>query len=81
MTGELSRRTVSLFLPDVAGRRPCHGDERRYADDPHWRDLVLFNEVLWGDTGRGIGASRQTGWTALAAALVDDRHRRGSGMF
>ena len=78
---ELSRRMVSLFLPDAGGRRPCHGDERRYAEDPHWRDLVLFHEFFCGDTGRGVGASHQTGWTALAATLIDDLHRRGSGMF
>ncbi|WP_255721641.1 hypothetical protein [Lichenibacterium dinghuense] len=42
---------------------------------------MLFNEFFCGDTGRGIGASHQTGWTALAATLIDDRHRRGSGMF
>ncbi len=78
---ELSGRMVSLFLPDAAGRRPCHGDERRYAEDPNFRDLVLFNEFFCGDTGKGIGASHQTGWTAMAATLIDDRHRRGLGMF
>jgi hypothetical protein len=51
--------------PDGGGRRPCHGEDGRYADDPHWRDLVLFHEYFHGDTGRGLGASHQTGWTAL----------------
>ncbi len=64
------RRLTRLFLPDETGRRPCHGDDRRYADDPHWRDLVLFHEYFHGDTGRGVGASHQTGWTALVANLL-----------
>jgi hypothetical protein len=68
---ELERRLVSLFLPDARGRRPCHGDARRYADDPAFRDLVLFHEYFDGDTGRGLGASHQTGWTALAANLIE----------
>ena len=63
-------RLTRLFLPDDDGRRPCHGDDRRYANDPHWRDLVLFYEYFHGDTGRGIGASHQTGWTALVAELL-----------
>src|SRR5262249_55752619 len=52
---ELSRRLGSIFLPDAAGHRPCHGGEERYATDPHWKDLVLFNEYFHGDTGRGVG--------------------------
>ena len=62
----------SLFLPDASGRRPCHGDDARYADDPHWRDLVLFHEYFHGDTGRGVGASHQTGWTALAVRSIQE---------
>ncbi|HKE19916.1 MAG TPA: glucosidase, partial [Kofleriaceae bacterium] len=77
---ELSRRLAGLFLPDARGHRPCHGGERRYADDPHWRDLVLFSEYFDGDTGRGVGASHQTGWTALAVRCVEDVARaRASG--
>jgi hypothetical protein len=77
---EISRRLAGLFLPDASGRRPCHGDERRYAEDPHWRDLVLFSEYFDGDTGRGVGASHQTGWTALAVRCVEDVARaRASG--
>ena len=68
---ELSRRLATLFLPDANGRRPCHGDDPRYAMDVHWRDLVLFHEYFHGDTGRGVGASHQTGWTALAARCVE----------
>ena len=52
-------------------RRPCHGSFERFADDPHWRDQVLFYEYFDGDTGRGLGASHQTGWTALVATLID----------
>ena len=67
---ELSRRMSNLFLPDANGRRPCHGDDARYQDDPHWKDLVLFYEYFHGDAGRGCGASHQTGWTALVLRLL-----------
>ena len=53
---ELCRRTTLLFLPDKDGRRPCHGDSKAYAEDPHWKDLVLFYEYFCGNTGRGCGA-------------------------
>ncbi|MGE5234867.1 MAG: MGH1-like glycoside hydrolase domain-containing protein [Acidobacteriota bacterium] len=69
---ELAGRLVSIFLPDAHGRRPCHGDDARFAADPHWRDLVLFYEYFHGDTGRGCGASHQTGWTALIARFLED---------
>ena len=68
---EISRRLGTLFLPDAAGCRPCHGDDERFARDPHWRDLLLFHEYFHGDTGRGLGASHQTGWTALAARCLE----------
>jgi hypothetical protein len=66
----LSLRVASLFLPDAQGNRPAHGGEERYASDPAWKDLVLFYEYFHGDTGRGCGASHQTGWTALVAELL-----------
>jgi hypothetical protein len=69
---ELRARLASIFLPDATGRRPCHGTEPRYTEDPHWKDLVLFYEYFHGDNGRGIGAAHQTGWTALAARCVED---------
>ena len=69
---ELRARLSRLFLPDANGRRPCHGNDQRYATDPHWKDLVLFYEHFHGDTGRGLGASHQTGWTALAARCIED---------
>jgi hypothetical protein len=68
---ELERRLCTLFLPDAQGRRPCHGGRARYAEDPAFRDLVLFYEYFHGDDGRGLGASHQTGWTALAANLLE----------
>jgi hypothetical protein len=67
---ELAARLTRLFLPDAEGRRPCHGEDQRYATDEHWRDLILFYEHFHGDSGRGVGASHQTGWTALATRLL-----------
>jgi hypothetical protein len=66
---ELARRLGSIFLPNPSGRAPWQGDDARFANDPHWRDLTLFHEYFHGDTGRGVGASHQTGWTALVANL------------
>jgi len=71
VAAEISRRLSTIFTPDESGHRPCHGGDPRYATDPHWKDLVLFYEYFHGDTGRGVGASHQTGWTALAARLID----------
>jgi hypothetical protein len=71
VAAEISRRLSGLFLPGAAGRRPCHGGDPRYAGDPHWKDLVLFHEYFHGDSGRGVGASHQTGWTALVAPLIE----------
>ncbi|MBS0202256.1 MAG: glucosidase [Planctomycetes bacterium] len=67
---ELGRRLSALFLPGEDGRRPCHGDDTRYANDPYWKDLALFYEYFHGDNGRGAGASHQTGWTALVTRLL-----------
>jgi hypothetical protein len=72
VANELRARLARLFLPDASGHRPCHGNEQRYAADPHWKDLVLFYEYFHGDNGRGLGANHQTGWTALAAPCVED---------
>jgi hypothetical protein len=68
---ELAGRLSSMFLADQNGRRACHGDDARYANDPAWRDLVLFHEYFHGDTGKGLGASHQTGWTALVARCLE----------
>jgi len=67
---ELSRRLTHIFLQDGEGRRPCHGQDRLYRDDPHFRELVLFHEYFHGDDGSGVGASHQTGWTGLVAKLL-----------
>jgi len=67
---ELGARLTRLFLPDAQGRRPCHGRVRYFVEDPHWRDLVLFYEYFHGDNGQGLGASHQTGWTALVTRLL-----------
>jgi hypothetical protein len=75
---EIASRLASIFLPDAQGRRPCHGDDTRYATDPLWRSLILFHEYFHGDTGRGVGATHQTGWTALVARLLEDLGRNHS---
>ena len=67
---ELSRRLCSLFKPDAGGRRPADAGHPKLADDPYFRDLVHFYEYFHGDTGRGVGASHQTGWTGLVAELL-----------
>jgi hypothetical protein len=59
-----------LFLKDADGRRPVNGPDTRFRDDPWWRDWVLFYEYFDGDTGLGLGASHQTGWTGLVAKLL-----------
>jgi hypothetical protein len=70
---ELGRRLVSLFLPDGNGHRPCFGDREMLRNDPHFRDYLLFHEFFHGDTGAGLGASHQTGWTGLVAKLIEQQ--------
>jgi hypothetical protein len=70
IAAELSRRLTRIFLRDASGRRPVHGAIRQFQADPHWRDLLLFYEYFHGDTGAGVGASHQTGWTGLVAKLL-----------
>jgi hypothetical protein len=67
---EISRRLTRIFLRDHNGHRPVHGNDHRYANDPNWRDLVLFYEYFHGDNGSGVGASHQTGWTGLVAKML-----------
>jgi hypothetical protein len=69
---ELARRLTRIFLPDGNGRRPATSASEIFRTDPHWRDLVLFHEYFHGDTGAGLGASHQTGWTGLVAKLLDE---------
>ncbi len=70
VAAELSRRLTRIFLRDGNGQRPVHGGSHTFQNDPHWRDLVLFYEYFHGDDGSGVGASHQTGWTGLAAKLL-----------
>jgi hypothetical protein len=70
VTTELSLRLIKLFLRDGQGRRPIYGRCAKFQSDPHWRDLIAFNEYFHGDTGEGLGASHQTGWTGLVAKLI-----------
>ena len=67
-------RLVDIFLVDGDGRRPCFGGVERLQNDPRWRDDVLFFEYFNGDDGAGLGASHQTGWTALVADVIRRRH-------
>lgn len=76
---EITRRLTSLFLPNEKGERPIHGQDARYASDPYFRDLVLFHEYFHGDTGQGLGASHQTGWTGLVAVLLENGSLSPSG--
>jgi hypothetical protein len=75
MARELAGRLVRIFTRDEAGRRPVFGGAGRFQEDPHWRDHILFYEYFHGDDGAGLGASHQTGWTALVAALIDEWRR------
>ncbi len=67
---DLSRRLAAIFLRDGSGRRPVYGGTRKFQDDPHWRDLILFYEYFHADNGSGLGASHQTGWTGLVARTM-----------
>jgi hypothetical protein len=69
---EISTRLVRIFRPDGRGLRPCHGADNRFSADPHWQNLILYHEYFNGDTGQGLGASHQTGWTALVVRMVED---------
>jgi hypothetical protein len=73
---ELSQRLIGIFLRGPDGRRPVFGDNETMRLDPHWRDLLPFHEHFHGDTTAGLGASHQTGWTALVANLL--AHERSS---
>jgi hypothetical protein len=67
---EIARRLTNIFLKDKNGRRPVYGGTRKFQDDPHWRDCVLFYEYFHGDNGAGLGASHQTGWTGTIARIM-----------
>ena len=69
---ELARRLMRLFLCDDRGHRPVFGSDRRFQEDPLWSEHLLFYEYFHGDSGAGLGASHQTGWTALVANLIHE---------
>ena len=68
---EIGRRLSSIFLRDASGKRPVYGGTKKFQEDPHWRDYILFYEYFHGDNGAGLGASHQTGWTGLIARVLD----------
>ena len=67
---ELTRRLAAIFLRDNSGQRPVYGGTKKFQEDPHWRDLLLFYEYFHGDNGAGLGASHQTGWTGIVARMM-----------
>jgi hypothetical protein len=72
IAAELAERMIRIFTRNECGERPVYGGARKFQDDPHWRDYLLFYEYFHGDNGAGLGASHQTGWTALVASLIDE---------
>ena len=73
--GAAIHRRKAVVRRDEGGRRACFGESKKFQTDPHWRDYLLFNEYYHGDTGKGLGASHQTGWTGLVASLIDEWRR------
>jgi hypothetical protein len=69
---EICRRLISTFQRDNQGRRPVFGKNEEFQSDPHWRDYVPFMSTFHGDTGAGVGASHQTGWTALVTKMIEE---------
>jgi hypothetical protein len=67
---DITHRLAGIFLRDERGRRPVYGGARKFQEDPHWRDLLLFYEYFHGDNGAGLGASHQTGWTGIVARAM-----------
>jgi hypothetical protein len=77
---ELTRRLTRIFLRDETGRRPVLAYHEKLHGDPHFRDYVLFHEYFHGDSGRGVGASHQTGWTGLVAKLLQPRRAEAADL-
>jgi hypothetical protein len=75
IAGEIANRMIGIFTRNEHGKRPVYGGTARFQEDPHWKDLILFYEFYHGDNGAGLGASHQTGWSALVAALIEDWRR------
>ena len=80
VAADLETRLLGLFLPGLDGRRPCNGGDDRLDFDPRWKDLLTFSEYFHGDTGKGLGAAHQTGWTGLVAKLVQQLYVTAPGM-
>jgi hypothetical protein len=78
---ELGERLTRTFLRDASGARPAFGTAHPFRDDPHWRDLLQFHEYFHGDTGAGIGASHQTGWTGCVARIIQANALLTGAMF
>ena len=70
VSSDITGRLINIFLKDENGRRPLYGGIEKFQTDPHWKDYILFHEYFHGDNGAGLGASAQTGWTALVAKLI-----------
>jgi len=68
---EISHRLSSIFLRQASGERPVFGGAKKFQEDPHWRDYILFYEYFHADNGAGLGASHQTGWTGIIVRLLD----------
>ena len=75
---EIASRLTSLFMTDTKGQRPFLGENQKLQTDPHFKDLIQFNEYFDGETGRGCGASHQTGWTGLVAKIIERYYGSGS---
>jgi hypothetical protein len=76
---ELASRLTRLFLRDSSGHRPCHGPNTIFDTDPHWNELHLFHEYFHAETGQGLGASHQTGWTSLVTRCIEIAHGLPTG--
>jgi hypothetical protein len=70
VAAELSRRLSQIFLPDEKGERPVCRGIQKFQSDPNWNELILFHEYFHGDSGKGVGASHQTGWTGLVTKML-----------
>jgi hypothetical protein len=75
---EIARRVIDIFKRNASGERPLYGTLTKFQTDPHWRDYIRFHEYFHGDTGFGIGAAQQCGWTALVAKLITELSERYS---
>jgi hypothetical protein len=75
MAEEIANRMINLFKRNADGERPIYDKIKKFQQDPHWRDYLLFFEYFHGDTGEGLGASHQTGWSGLVANLIHEWRR------